>query len=77
MNPSWRDCEDGRLVIGGDGSWDTMSHTGTNGWVNIIASIDALCRVADQSTISYAITDADWVLNQVLQVEKGANAVER
>lgn len=75
LNPTWRDCENGRLVLGGQGEWSTLSHTGTNGWINIIASIDALCRVADQPTIVYAITDAGWALNQVLQADKGVSAV--
>lgn len=67
VNPKWRDCEDDQLIIGGEGDWKDVLHSGSNGFVNILASIDALCRVADQSTIIYAITDAAWVMGQLLR----------
>jgi hypothetical protein len=69
-NPAWRERQDGKLMLGGLGSWSSMWTMGPNGWVNIIAGLVALHSKANPDKWGYALQDIHWVLGQVLAAKR-------
>lgn len=70
VNPDWRERGDDGLSRSGDGSWDSMLHAGSNGFVNILAGLIGYWEVAEAEKWMESAQDVAWVLEQVVIAAK-------
>lgn len=66
VNPTWRTRQNDRLVIGGTGDWNELLRPGKCGFLLILECLRALYTTATVEEFTYALTDVDWAMTQVL-----------
>jgi hypothetical protein len=76
LNPSWPVRVDGRLEIGGTGSWETLHKPGQNGFLSVLQALSwwqGMLGVEGTDDWDSAVEDVAWVLKQVLNSQMNAN----
>jgi hypothetical protein len=76
LNPSWRIRVDGRLKIGGAGSWETLHKPGQNGFLSVLQTLSwwrGMLGVEGTDDWNSAVEDVAWVLKQVLNSQMNTN----
>lgn len=68
INPPWRIRVDGRLKVGGAGSWASLHKPGQNGFLSVLQCLSWWRGLLDAGAEDWdsAVEDVVWVLKEVL-----------